>query len=510
MGLSSSLECAPLRYLRWSWPRVLELIGRYEQGNWALSLSASDLHSFTHDDLSLEQCEKTTAMFATDEQSNPSSVNTVVFLILMISACDSLEANIDARLHSILKLVDFAQSDSLTADTVTVLLMCVCTAYSSILSRRSPSTQDIIKLSSQVLSSVVCSASGTQYRIPDIEHWTRANILRRSTTTIDFVFDFMSTGDLKMKAEKSKQSTGGAKLVSDGYNSFMQLNVLWPSSHEASRPSTNNSASPSERKEMSSAGIELPAVHSRNLRSVERSRTVSHDSSHAPMSARRTDIAESAFDRRDVQATILERFESLDQDSFVVVEVALGVEHEAVDETEGRRVSVEEEEERQGEEEDECYEDEGFEDGGVAEAEGASSADRSDRVEVILPFDYRSAEREASTRDRPVADGRAAPVSAGGVAKAVSSDASDGPQASPPAASSARVEEGKRSVEPLSAKTSATVVKSATATGAVDGGSAVAASISGTLQQRYSASSSGCSEPTLGMPALHAEVLRLT
>jgi hypothetical protein len=145
-------------------------------------------------------------------------LNALSLIILLVSL--SNDVSLDEKLSLVLELLDFSCSGELKIEALTIMLMCLSTSYAALLSRKSPCAADVSKLAVRISQ----EAGGLSH--PQISVWIKTHVLKRSSTSIEYILDFIVRPDLMLKGDRGVKSDG-AKLKSKEYRYCIWLYIYY-------------------------------------------------------------------------------------------------------------------------------------------------------------------------------------------------------------------------------------------------------------------------------------------
>lgn len=194
MGVSSSTELPPALSEVPSWPfsRAQSIVKAYLDGEYDFGIDYTVVMSITG--LGMDAAKAMTDLHIknTGAEAKPGnqSINAMTFLITIISLADKTSRNENGRLQAIFSLFDFNKRGSISADELTIMLLCVSSSYSFILQRTDdvPVDSTIIKATQNVYNKKN-KKPNTQITKDELQSFASNFLWKEGLNNIDSIFD---------------------------------------------------------------------------------------------------------------------------------------------------------------------------------------------------------------------------------------------------------------------------------------------------------------------------------
>lgn len=149
MGISNSIEIRDhfKSIKEWSWQRVQSIIRTYVHEEYDFGLDATAVMNLT----SIPVIDAK-AMVDSLARNDSGIVNSITLLIVIICLADSKQRLEAERISAIFSLVDFDETNKIRKDEMTILKLCLSSAFCAILDRNEerPSDNQVSELTSQM------------------------------------------------------------------------------------------------------------------------------------------------------------------------------------------------------------------------------------------------------------------------------------------------------------------------------------------------------------------------
>jgi hypothetical protein len=141
MGISSSVELADhfKGIKEWTWGRVSSILRTYTNDEYDFGLDATAVMNLTSIPISDAK-----AIVNSLSQNDSGVINALSLLVVIICLAESKQRMEPDRIDAIFGLLDFDGTSKISKDELTILMLCIGSAFSSILERQDERPSDAI------------------------------------------------------------------------------------------------------------------------------------------------------------------------------------------------------------------------------------------------------------------------------------------------------------------------------------------------------------------------------
>jgi len=204
MGVGQSVNASPVfaSIQNWPWTRVLAVVKAYNDEELDFGIDHSVVSHLT----GLTTAESK-SLIAQLSKSDSGIVNAITMLITIAALGESGHLMLDSRLETIFELMDFDGTAQITMDEMTILLLCVASSFSSVLSKpeQCPSDMTMSKLTLAIYNDLNKKPSRPMLK-SEFLSWATQCLANVSPINMETVFDaiFVKAASMKVTLKQSE------------------------------------------------------------------------------------------------------------------------------------------------------------------------------------------------------------------------------------------------------------------------------------------------------------------